>query len=188
MFDNTKFLEDYHKQCSDFLKEISNSSVKDLCNSEYILKSRSELTTLNYHLEEYIKSRNTYDKLLNMLMDQGYIDFKLSQLGDTLVHDDYKNFWTKEKPTTGYCYILSEVLYHYLDLGLEPYSMEVHNGTHWFLGNKFGYVLDLTANQFNYDLNYSKAIQKDFYKGTIKTTKGYISERGYKLAKYLKLD
>lgn len=187
MFENTDFLKDNHKNYSSFLKDIENSSIKDLCNTEYILKSKMILNSLNNSLEEYIKTRDTYDKLLNILMDQDYIDFKLTQLGNALVHDNYKMFWSKDNPTAGYCYVLSEVLYHYLDLDLEPYSIDVHNGTHWFLGNKFGYILDLTANQFDYELDYSKAIQKDFYKGTIQTNKGFISERGHNLAKHFKL-
>lgn len=187
MFENTTFLKDNHTQYSEFLKSIKNSSIKDLCNTEYVLKSKMIIRSLNDSLGDYIKTRDTYDTLLNILMDQEYIDFKLTQLGNSLVHNDYKEFWTKDNPTSGYCYILSEVFYHYLELGLQPYSMEVHNGTHWFLGNKFGYVLDLTANQFNYKLDYSKAIQKDFYKGTVETNKGFISERGHKLAQHLKL-
>lgn len=92
MFENTIFLKENHKQFSKFLESIKNSSVKELCNTEYVLKSKMILNTLNTSLEDYIKSRDTYDKLLNILMDQEYINFKLTQLGNTLVHDNYKEF------------------------------------------------------------------------------------------------
>lgn len=96
MFENTIFLKENHEQFSNFLKSIENSSVKDLCNTEYVLKSKMIISSLNHSLDDYIKTRDTYDKLLNILMDQEYINFKLTQLGNTLVHDSYKEFWRED--------------------------------------------------------------------------------------------
>lgn len=123
MFENTDFLKDNHKQFSEFIQETKNSSIKELCNSDYALKSKMILDSLNNSLSDYIKTRDTYDVLLKILMDQDYINLKLSKLGDNLVHKDYKKYWSSDNPTSGYCYILSEALYHYLNLGLEPYSI-----------------------------------------------------------------
>lgn len=48
-------------------------------------------------------------------------------------------------------------------------------GTHWFIQVN-GEIKDFTSAQFDFELDYSKAIGKGFFKGSVKTEKGYISK------------
>jgi len=63
-------------------------------------------------------------------------------------------------------YIVSELVYHELSIkGYElfPFVMRLPGGgTHWFLKNKEGGIIDYTKDQYNYELDYSTAIRRSF--------------------------
>ena len=120
------------------------------------------------------------------LPTQKKMDEKLLSLGDRLVHADWKNRWTPELPATGYCYVVTEVLWHYGLAEGEPEQLVLHDGsTHWYLRAGDGTVTDLTASQFDTLPDYTAGRVKPFYAGKVPTPRGLISERGYALAQYL---
>ncbi len=58
----------------------------------------------------------------------------------------------------GFCYISCEVLFFLAarkNIVLKPYVMRVENDTHWFLKDLKGKVIDPTAKQFDYKLDYN---------------------------------
>ena len=75
-------------------------------------------------------------------------------------------FYTEdaERPTTGYCYVVAEVIYHRIaPEGYVPYVMKTgDNYTHWFLKNSDGEIIDLTADQFDKPLDYSEGRPQNF--------------------------
>jgi len=76
----------------------------------------------------------------------------------------YRDYWTPERPTAGYCYVVAEVVYHYLaPKGSLPYV--IHTGgrqTHWFLRLPNGEALDLTADQFSEPPDYAQGKRANF--------------------------
>jgi len=80
-----------------------------------------------------------------------------SNLTDDLRKKQYQG---DPNPMTGHCYVASEAFYH-LCGGKEvftPMVMQVPTGTHWFLKQKeSGAIIDLTADQFDLELDYSTA-------------------------------
>lgn len=115
------------------------------------------------------------------------IDKTCLELGPTLLKREYKLKWTPDNPTLGYCYIVCEAVKHFGGEPLREYFVNTFDGPHWFLVDRNGDVLDFTADQFNFHVPYSKAQKKHFYKGSIKTDKGFILKRGYEFAKQAKL-
>ena len=61
----------------------------------------------------------------------------------------------------GHCYVASEALYHLLGADASyyrPMRIKVNSVNHWFLKNKkTNEILDVTAEQFDFKLDYSKA-------------------------------
>jgi hypothetical protein len=106
----------------------------------------------------------------------------LRLMGREYLKPRYKEEWTPQSPTTGYCYIVAEVVYHYLaPKGSRPYVMKTtENDTHWFIMDPEGKVIDLTADQFIEPVDYSNAKPQNFL------TK-QISKRGKVLAELLGL-
>jgi len=117
------------------------------------------------------------------LIDRRKIHDALRQMGKKHLRSQYKARWTPERPTTGYCYVVAEVLYHYLaPEGYRPCVMKTGaNDTHWFLKGQDGSVIDLTEDQFDELLNYSEGKPQNFM-----TTE--ISRRGAILADLLGLE
>lgn len=123
---------------------------------------------------------------MSRIPTQDEMDAKLLDLGNRLVHADWKARWTPERPATGYCYIVTEVLWHYgLAEGRPEYLKLPEGGTHWYLRAADGTVTDLTASQFETPPDYSTGKSGSFYPGKHATPRGLISERGYLLAQYL---
>lgn len=117
---------------------------------------------------------------------QDHVDMKLSLLGNTLLHPRYKSQWSLINPTYGYCYLLSEALFHFLDeTDLQSYCINLGDTTHWFL--KQNDIIDFTAKQFNFLVDYNKAKHTAFLKGKHPTERGYISAKGLAMAEYLGL-
>lgn len=68
-------------------------------------------------------------------------------------------------PMAGHCYIASEVLYHILGgkaSGWKPKTLRINGVTHWFLESSKGAVLDVTADQFDFELPYWDARGRGF--------------------------
>jgi len=116
------------------------------------------------------------------VIDNEKLNDVLRLMGKKYLKPQYKNDWSHEKPATGYCYVVTEVAYHYLaPKGYAPYVMKTgDNDTHWFLKNPEGEIIDLTADQFDEIPDYSKGRPQNFL------TKE-ISKRGEVLAQLLGL-
>jgi len=112
------------------------------------------------------------------------LDDALREMGPKYLKERYRERWTPERPTTGYCYVVSEVLYHYeAPEGSKPYVVRMHDGneTHWFLKDPKGRVIDFTADQYDEPVPYDKGKPCAFL------TK-QLSKRGRVLADLLGLD
>ena len=78
-----------------------------------------------------------------------------------------KDLWSQQRPTTGYCYAVTEVVSYFLKKRNVPHktfrlAME-DGGSHWFirLGQEGdGAIIDLTADQIDNPFNYEKANPK----------------------------
>ena len=84
------------------------------------------------------------------------IDRIQSVLSDDLLTTYWKERLEKEDhdPTAGHCYAAAEALYHFLGGKHSHYIPHVgkidEDGTHWWLQDKNGNILDPTADQFYY--------------------------------------
>ena len=117
---------------------------------------------------------------------QEELDAKLRVLGDRFLRSRWKHFWCPERPTTGYCYLVTEVLWFYGLAEGEPHELFFPDGsTHWYLQTTDGRVTDLTANQYGARPNYDRGHPAHFYGGTELAPRGLMSERGHALAVYL---
>lgn len=118
------------------------------------------------------------------MIDRDKLHDALRQMGkECLKKPYYKDKWTPECPTTGYCYAVSEVVYHYLaPEGCRPYVMKIaENETHWFLKCPNGKVIDLTDDQFCERPDYDMGKPQNFLRGK------QLSKPGKKLADLLGL-
>jgi len=116
------------------------------------------------------------------LIDRHLLHEALRRMGKKHLRPQYKDRWTPERPTTGYCYVVAEVVYHCLaPEGCRPYVMKTAaNDTHWFLKCPDGNVIDLTDDQFDEPVDYTQGKPQNFL------TKE-ISQRGRILADLLGL-
>ena len=71
-----------------------------------------------------------------------------------------------DHPLAGYCYVASEALYHLaggVTSGLSVYRCSLPaGGSHWWLADSNGRILDPTAEQFNSPLHYSQGTRTSF--------------------------
>lgn len=106
----------------------------------------------------------------------------LRKMGEKHLKQPYKTQWTPERPTTGYCYVVTEMVYHCLaPRGSKSYVLKTEDINHWFIRQPNGQVIDLTADQFDIPLQYEKGKPQAFL------TKN-ISKRGQILADLLGLN
>lgn len=94
----------------------------------------------------------------------------LRQMGRKYIKQPWKGKWSEEKPTTGYCYVVSEFLYYYVfKKHAEIYILRTDDhgvkGSHWFLKCD-GKVIDLTADQFKKPIDYSLGKRRHFMTNT----------------------
>lgn len=125
-----------------------------------------------------------------MNLTQEIVNEKLIELGGNMLKPHYKKQWTADNPTFGYCYIVSEAIYHYGDSEYEPYCINYGEGigTHWFLIDKHsGEIIDFTQDQFPFKVDHSIGRRQAFLKGGTKTSRGWISKRGKQMAIHLGL-
>lgn len=106
----------------------------------------------------------------------------LRKMGKKHLKKIYRERWTPERPTTGYCYVVAEVVYHYLaPKGSRPYVIRMSDReTHWFVRLPDNEIVDLTADQFDEAVPYDKGKPHGFMTKTI-------SKRGKMLASLLGL-
>ena len=84
-------------------------------------------------------------------MDRQRLHWSLKQMGKKHLKSPYKEQWTEDNPTRGYCYVVSEFIYHYFPTRLDKTPMLLKDipepGTHRYI--KLGEVIiDLTVDQF----------------------------------------
>ena len=118
------------------------------------------------------------------LTEQHVID-TLRQVGDKWLTPKYKHEWEPNSPTNGYCYIVAEVLFHYVVDNSTPICISFEDGTtHWYVKSKdTGVITDYTRQQFGDErIPYERGVGRGFMKGGVQTPKGYISKRGHELA------
>ena len=70
-------------------------------------------------------------------------------------HEDWKDKWTKDNPSVGQCVPTALLVQYYF--GGEIYKL--NNVSHYF--NKInGEIIDLTKDQFDFDLDYEDSVHK----------------------------
>lgn len=88
-------------------------------------------------------------------------------------------------PLSGYCYIVSEALYHILGgkiEGLTPMFIKHENINHWWIRGPKSEIWDFTANQFNKTIDYSKSVPKGFLTKTpCKRTQLLLQRSGFEV-------
>jgi len=116
------------------------------------------------------------------LIDRQKLHDALRQMGIKYLKPQFRDQWTPDRPTMGYCYVVAEVVYHYLaPKGSRPYIMKTgENETHWFIKDPSGRVIDETADQFDEPIDYTRGKPRNFL------TKD-ISKRGKMLGNLLGL-
>jgi hypothetical protein len=72
----------------------------------------------------------------------------LIEMGHKYLKPVYRSSWSEQCPVTGYCYVVCELACHF-DKTLNPYVMKTEKGTHWFLRDMTGSIVDYTVKQFN---------------------------------------
>jgi len=84
------------------------------------------------------------------MIDKDKLNDALRQMGNDHLKCPFKERWTPEHPTTGYCYLVTKVLYYYCYPESQPYVVTMNgNEDHWFLKTKTCKIIDLTADQFD---------------------------------------
>ena len=94
--------------------------------------------------------------------------------------------WSKDNPTRNYCYMVSEFIYKYIaPKGVKHLKLKVkgEGATHHFLKWGDGTIVDLTAEQFGFKLDYSKARGASFLNprpyGVAKNTRRFAELMGF---------
>ena len=125
---------------------------------------------------------------LKPLPQKESVKARLQDLGPRLLKANYKAKWSEDNPCWGYCYLVSEAVYHYCLEKTVPRCVNLGEGygNHWFL-DKNGEPVDYTAEQFGFKVPHHKGIKRQFMKGSVKTERGAISKRGYEMARWLGL-
>lgn len=104
------------------------------------------------------------DELINLMYERSGVNrYLMNQaliyMGPDLLKPQYRDTWSVQYPTRGYCYNVTEFVFHYNKKFLEgfyPYvlgGIPNETGNHRYLMNDEGLVIDLTADQFpNWEL------------------------------------
>lgn len=86
-----------------------------------------------------------------------------SNLTQDLLKPKYRN--SSKNYLWGHCYVASEAFYHLSggsDSNYCPMYMKIDGITHWFLKDDNDNIVDITAGQFDFDLDYSQARKAAF--------------------------
>ncbi len=97
------------------------------------------------------------------MIDMKKLHNALLQMQDKPLEEPYKSRWTPQCPTTGYCYIVSKVVWYYCAHDCKPYYVKMgNNETHWFLKCPNGERLDYTKDQYDVEIPYENEIPGAF--------------------------
>jgi hypothetical protein len=99
------------------------------------------------------------------------------EMGRMRVYPKWREQWSEEDPTWGFCYPIAEVMHHYLNRECLPHLIKTDEGTHWYCVYDKGLAVDFTTRA----QDYTKGKPKSFL------TKGP-SKRARDLAKILGFD
>lgn len=101
---------------------------------------------------------------LDDIIDKQSLDDALRKMGAKHVKPPYRERWTSERPTTGYCYVLAELAFHYLaPEGSKPHLIHMENGDrHWFVRTPEGENIDLSADQIDEPFPYELGKPRSF--------------------------
>lgn len=100
-----------------------------------------------------------------------FSDTPLDEVAATLIEalspDLLKKEWRDQedrKPLAGYCYVVSETLYHTWGKqnGYQPTQIEWEGVSHWYLSDMTGDVIDLTSSQFDTTPDYPLGKRRGF--------------------------
>lgn len=93
------------------------------------------------------------------MIDTQKLHQALREMGSEGLKQPYKDQWLRERPTTGRCYIVAEiVMKYYAPEGSETYRFADEDGeSHWFVKTPDGTIIDPTADQFDECPPYHKA-------------------------------
>jgi hypothetical protein len=91
----------------------------------------------------------------------------VAQLSDDLLSEQFAQMQTAERnPLFGHCYVASEALYHLAGAkksGMRPRRLRIaENYWHWWLVDREGKVVDLTAGQFSEPPDYGSGLRTAF--------------------------
>jgi len=97
------------------------------------------------------------------MIDMEKLHNALLQMKKRPLKEPYKSKWTPQRPTTGYCYIVSKVIWYYCARDCKPYYVKMgNNETHWFLKCPNGKRLDYTKDQYDTPIPYGNEIARAF--------------------------
>ena len=111
-----------------------------------------------------MKNKDELEEMFKLIgLEKEHLHNALLEMGKDYLKKSYKSQWTPERPTTGYCYIVSQVIHYCLFPNSKSWCMKLKNNkTHWFIKLLDGTIIDLTADQFDETIDYSKAHQQNF--------------------------
>lgn len=112
----------------------------------------NQKNALNIMFESIIKNDSNTLKIApkEPILPKEKLHKALIRMGPKYLKPKYREAWSESNPTNGYCYVVSEVIYHYLaPEGSKPKVVKVTpEGTHWWIETKDGTILDGTSEQF----------------------------------------
>ena len=119
------------------------------------------------------------------MIDTQKLHQALREMGSEGLKQPYKDQWLRERPTTGRCYIVAEVIMqYYAPKGSQTYRLVTGDKeSHWFVKTPNGEIIDPTADQFDESPDYGKAKKR----GLIPVPNEKMSEAARKLARLLGL-
>ena len=107
-----------------------------------------------------------------------------------LLKPKFRKEWKESNYQRGYCYLVSEVLYHFVPQfkDFTPRIMHISpDETHWFKKKKkTGEIADYTSAQYQFMLEYTLSTKKAFLNGSVKTSRGYASKKSVKLYNFIR--
>ena len=74
-------------------------------------------------------------------------------------HPSYVSKWSSERPTVGQCAITAVYLHEIF--GYDIYDVMVGRSRHFFNKKPDGSIIDLTSEQFDYEINYESARKRN---------------------------
>src|SRR5262249_24376516 len=136
-----------------------NGRVEPLClNTHLSPRSTEEVASTGLPEASGGVGENDLGILTRLIISQLTTDLLSPQEAALRSADDH--------PLTGYCYVASEALYHLAGgaaSGLSVYRCSLpRGGSHWWLADSRGHVLDPTAEQFRGPLPYSQGSRTFF--------------------------